>query len=220
MIVLLTLYLACATEADQNIATSNENAIPVEKEQEQKRPRVIIVGDSLTAGMGLPVDQAYPKLLEQRLDMENLPTEVLNAGQSGDTTAGGLRRVDWLLQQKPDLLIIELGANDGMRGIPLAEVQANLAAMIEKAQKEEVLVKLMEMRIPPNYGEQYSAGFHKIYQTLATKYEIELIPFLLADVAGDASLNQADGIHPTKEGHQKMAESSFATIKKWRENFK
>ena len=217
--IVVWFLLACSGDAViEEEKTSAERLSTETKATTQKAPRIIILGDSLTAGMGLPVDSAYPKLLEKRLRGEDLPTEILNAGQSGDTTAGGLRRIDWLLNQKPDLLIIQLGANDGMRGIPLEEVRRNISAMIEKAQKANIPVKLADMRIPPNYGEEYTKGFQAIYPELAAQYQIELLPFLLQDVAGQKQLNQADGIHPTKEGHQQISERLYDSIKGWRKN--
>lgn len=215
--IFLWLMIACSSEIAENKEVAQEKINTEEKRTTEKRPRVIILGDSLTAGMGLPLDAAYPKLLEKRLKEAKLPTEIVNAGQSGDTTAGGLRRIDWLLSQKPDLLVIELGANDGMRGIPLDEVRANISAMIEKAQQANVPVKLVDMRIPPNYGEEYTSGFQAIYVELAERYQIELLPFLLQEVGGKKELNQADGIHPTQEGHQQISSRLYEPFKTWRE---
>ena len=182
----------------------------------ESKPRIVILGDSLTAGLGLDIDSAYPALVEQQLSDLGYPTEILNAGQSGDTTAGGVRRVDWLLKQKPDLLIVELGANDGMRGIPLSEIEKNLNAIIDKSQEANVSVFLMDMYIPTNFGQEYTNGFHSIFATVAKEQEITLLPFLLEDVAGKATLNQADGIHPTAEGHTLMAKVVLEGIKPWR----
>ena len=179
-------------------------------------PRVIILGDSLTAGLGLAVDQAYPNLLAAQLGAEGLPTEILNAGVSGDTTAGGLRRVDWLLKQKPDLLVIELGANDGMRGTPVEEVRSNLAKIIDKSQAAGVETWLMQMMVPPNYGAEYAAAIREIYPALAAEKEVKLLPFLLQDVAGKAELNQADGIHPTSQGQVLMEATLRPYFQQWR----
>lgn len=184
-----------------------------------EKPRVIILGDSLTAGLGLDVNKAYPALVENQLGELGYPTEILNAGQSGDTTAGGLRRVDWLLKQNPDLLIVELGANDGMRGIPLVEIEKNLNGIIDKAQEKGVPVFLMDMYIPSNFGQEYTDGFHATFAKIAAKQEILLLPFLLQDVAGKPELNQADGIHPTAEGHKLMADAVCKGIKKWRQDW-
>ena len=180
------------------------------------KPRIVILGDSLTAGLGLDINSAYPALVEQQLTDIGYPTEILNAGQSGDTTAGGVRRVDWLLKQKPDLLIVELGANDGMRGIPLSEIEKNLNAIIDKSQEANVSVFLMDMYIPTNFGKEYTDGFHNLFATIAAEQEITLIPFLLQDVAGKPNLNQADGIHPTAEGHKLMANVVLNGVQDWR----
>ena len=155
--------------------TSNASVDPEAKTE--KKPRIIILGDSLTAGLGLDVNQAYPALVAQQLGEQGYPTEILNAGQSGDTTAGGLRRVDWLLKQKPDLLIVELGANDGMRGVPLEEIEKNLNGIIDKAQNKNVPVFLMDMYIPSNFGKEYTDGFHAIFARTAEEQKIPLLPF-------------------------------------------
>lgn len=180
------------------------------------QPKIIILGDSLTAGLGLDVNLAYPALVANQLNELGYPTEIINAGQSGDTTAGGLRRVDWLLKQSPDLLIVELGANDGMRGIPLAEIEKNLNGIIDKAQAKDVPVFLMDMYIPSNFGQEYTDGFHAIFDKTAKAQKIPLIPFMLQDVAGKPELNQADGIHPTAEGHLLMADVVREGIIEWR----
>ena len=202
--------IATETVSETSKTTSKPEAIA------KDQPRVIILGDSLTAGLGLDVNLAYPALVAKQLGELGYPTEIINAGQSGDTTAGGLRRVDWLLKQNPDLLIVELGANDGMRGIPLPEIEKNLNGIIDKAQVKDVPVFLMEMYIPTNFGQEYTDGFHDIFTKTAASQGIPLIPFLLQDVAGKPELNQADGIHPTAEGHRLMANVVREGIKDWR----
>ena len=182
----------------------------------EEKPRVIILGDSLTAGLGLDVSKAYPALVETQLGELGYPTEILNAGQSGDTTAGGLRRVDWLLKQHPDLLIVELGANDGMRGIPLPEIEKNLNGIIDKAQANDTPVFLMDMYIPSNFGQEYTSGFHALFAKTAKEQDIQLLPFMLQEVAGQPELNQADGIHPTAKGHELMADVVRESLKEWR----
>ena len=182
----------------------------------EEKPRIIILGDSLTAGLGLDINLAYPALVAEQLEELGYPTEIINAGQSGDTTAGGLRRVDWLLKQNPDLLIVELGANDGMRGIPLPEIEKNLNGIIDKAQAKDTRVFLMEMYIPSNFGKEYTDGFNDIYDKIAKEQSISLIPFLLQEVAGKPELNQADGIHPTAKGHELMADVVRSGIIEWR----
>jgi acyl-CoA thioesterase-1 len=219
------LCLSCTVQStlDQtstDIATETVSEVtksPVKTEALiEDKPRVIILGDSLTAGLGLDVNLAYPSLVASQLNELGYPTEIINAGQSGDTTAGGLRRVDWLLKQNPDLLIVELGANDGMRGIPLTEIEKNLNGIIDKAQNKDTPVFLMDMYIPSNFGKEYTDGFHDIYDQIAKEQSIPLIPFLLQEVAGKPELNQADGIHPTAEGHELMADVVRESIKEWR----
>jgi len=177
------------------------------------RPRVVALGDSLTAGLGLPTASAYPALLEQRLKEDGMDFEVVNAGISGDTSAGGLERLDWALQGDVRVLIVALGANDGLRGLPLEQLRGNLSQIIERAQGKGIAVLLAGMEAPPNYGRDYIAGFHKIYPELAAQYHIALVPFLLQNVAGNASLNQRDGIHPTPEGARIVADNVWSVLK-------
>ncbi|MFQ5950127.1 MAG: arylesterase [Nitrospiria bacterium] len=168
-----------------------------------ERERVIVAfGDSLTAGFGVAADEAYPALLEKKLRGAGYRYRVINAGVSGDTTAGGLRRVDWILRNRPDLIILELGANDGLRGLDIGLAEKNLAKIIERLQKEGVKVVLAGMKMPPNYGKAYTDAFEQIYPNLAARYRIPLIPFFLEGVAARSFLNQADGIHPTAEGYR------------------
>ena len=215
------VWFSCTVQTTNEQAstkkTPKENTVVEQVETTtEAKPRIIILGDSLTAGLGLDVDSAYPALVEQQLTDLGYPTEILNAGQSGDTTAGGVQRVDWLLKQKPDLLIVELGANDGMRGIPLGEIEKNLNTIIDKAQETNTSVFLMDMYIPPSFGKEYADGFHGLFSKVAKEQNILLLPFMLADVAGKPNLNQADGIHPTAEGHALMADVVLNSIKEWR----
>ena len=177
------------------------------------RPRVVALGDSLTAGLGLPTASAYPALLEGRLNEHGMDFEVVNAGISGDTSAGGLERLDWALQGDVRVLIVALGANDGLRGLPLDQLRGNLSQIVERAQAKGITVLLAGMEAPPNYGRDYIAGFHKIYPELAAQYHIALVPFLLQGVAGNASLNQRDGIHPTPEGARIVADNVWGVLK-------
>jgi acyl-CoA thioesterase-1 len=173
---------------------------PVEAED-----RVIVaLGDSLTAGWGVAPDEAYPALLEARLRREGFPYRVINAGVSGDTTAGGLHRLDWVLRSRPEIAIVGLGANDGLRGQPIAEMRGNLTRIVDRLRAAEVKVLLAGMRMPPNYGEyaqQFAAAFPLVGQR-ATAF----VPFLLDGVAADPRLNQADGIHPNAAGHRVIAD--------------
>jgi len=170
------------------------------------RPRIVAFGDSLTAGLGVSADESYPAQLQRRLDTLNYRYRVINAGVSGDTTAGGLRRVPWVLNSKPVLVILELGGNDGLRGLSLDQTKSNLRQIIQRLQQAGVTVILAGMKLPPNYGQEYTMGFEAIYPTLAKQYQLPLIPFFLEGVAASATLNQADGIHPTKEGYRMIVE--------------
>jgi acyl-CoA thioesterase-1 len=170
------------------------------------RPRVVCLGDSLTAGLGLSSDQAYPALLERRLAEGGLDYEVVNAGVSGDTSAGGLRRLDWSLTGDVKVLVLALGANDGLRGLPPRDLRDNLARIIETSQRRGAKVVLAGMEAPPNFGAPYTREFRAVYQDLARSYPVAFVPFLLEGVAGVASLNQADGIHPTADGQRRIAD--------------
>lgn len=166
---------------------------------------LVFLGDSLTAGYGLDGEQAFPALVEKALVTEGHKVQVVNAGISGDTSAGGLARMDWLLKRKPDLLVVCLGANDGLRGLSLESSEKNLRGILEKAKAAGAKVLLIGMQIPPNYGPDYTRGFAEIYPRLAKEQGVELLPFLLEGVAGRRELNQADGIHPTAEGQKILA---------------
>jgi acyl-CoA thioesterase-1 len=177
------------------------------------RPRIVALGDSLTAGLGLSQDQAYPRLLQDRLDATGLNFEVVNAGVSGDTSAGGLSRLDWALEGDVRILIVALGGNDGLRGLPPEELGRNLATIIEIAQDRGVRVILAGMEAPPNFGAAYTAGFRSVYVDLAERFDVRLIPFLLEGVAGDPDLNQSDGIHPTEAGATVIADTLWAVLR-------
>jgi acyl-CoA thioesterase-1 len=179
---------------------------------DEVRPRIVAFGDSLTAGLGVAAEQAYPARLQRRLEEQGFRYRVVNAGVSGDTTAGGLRRVDWVLKSRPDFVILELGANDGLRGLKLEETKGNLERIIQRCQDASVTVILAGMKLPPNYGRDYTKGFEAIYPALARAYRLTLIPFFLDGVAGSASLNQADGIHPTSEGYRIIADNVLETV--------
>ena len=168
-------------------------------------PRIVALGDSLTAGLGIPHDQAYPSVLEQKLKEEGRAIDVINAGVSGDTSADGLRRTNWALEGNVRLLIVALGANDGLRGLPVGQMKANLQGIIHRARQRGIPVLLVGMEAPPNYGEQYAAEFRKVFQDLARENKVPFVPFLLQGVAGVGELNQADGIHPTSAGAERIA---------------
>ncbi len=184
-------------------------AAPVQPE----RPKIVAFGDSLTAGLGVPIERAYPAQLQKRLEAEGYRYQVVNAGVSGDTTAGGLRRVGWVLNSRPNIVILELGANDGLRGLNLDQTRQNLEAIIQRLTQAGVRVVLAGMKLPPNYGEDYTAGFERVYTGLARQYRLPFIPFLLDGVAAKPSLNQADGIHPTEEGYHIVADTVYEALR-------
>jgi acyl-CoA thioesterase-1 len=167
---------------------------------------VVVLGDSLTAGLGVAPDEAYPARLESRLRREGFAYRVVNAGVSGDTSAGGLRRVDWVLRAKPDVVIVALGANDGLRGLSVDALRDNLEAIVTRLRGAGARVLLAGMRVPPNYGDDYARAFAAVFPTVARRTGVPLAPFLLEGVAGEVRLNQGDGIHPTAEGQRLMAD--------------
>jgi len=184
----------------------------------QNRPKTILFfGDSLTAGYGLSSpDQAFPKLVETELNKKNKKVKVINSGLSGETSAGGLSRIDWVLRQPVDVFVLELGANDGLRGLPLDQTRKNLQAIIDKVKSKYPRAKIVlaGMMVPPNMGQSYSDEFKKVYPDLAAKNNSQLIPFLLEGVGGDEKLNQGDGIHPNIDGHKIIAKNLVKIFEK------
>lgn len=179
---------------------------------------ILIVGDSISAAFGLEIDQGWTALLEERLEEEGANIEVMNASVSGDTTAGGLARLPRLLEQhNPDLVVIELGGNDGLRGMPPTNMQQNLSAMVEQSQEAGAEVLLLGMRIPPNYGVRYTQAFEQVFADISEKYDVALLPFVLDGIAGEAdqSLMQSDGIHPTAEGQPLILDNVWPYIETW-----
>jgi len=188
-------------------------AEPPASRTEDERPKIVFLGDSLTAGLGLLDTESYPSLLQVRMDREGFQYEVVNAGVSGDTSAGGLRRLDWALQEDVRVLIVALGANDGLRGLSVGEMKHNLGQIIEAARAKNVVVILAGMEAPPNYGAEYATSFRQAYRELAQQYRVLFIPFLLDKVAGQAGLNQADGIHPNPRGAAIVADTVWNVLK-------
>jgi len=175
--------------------------------EESERTLVVFLGDSLTAGYGLDAEQAFPHLVEETLQNEGIEIKAVNAGVSGDTTAGGLSRLDWLLRQEPDGLVVGLGGNDGLRGLDLEASEENLRAIVEGGQAAGADVLLLGMLIPPNYGPDYTEEFAAMYPQIAEDTGAALLPFLLEGVAGDPELNLPDGIHPNVQGQKLVAET-------------
>jgi len=175
---------------------------------------ILFFGDSLTAGYGLSPEEAFPALVERQLNAKGKPCRVINAGLSGETSAGGLTRIDWVLRQPVDIFVLELGANDGLRGLPLEQTRANLQAIIDKVKAKFPKAKIVVagMMVPPNMGPEYSAGFKVLFPELAKKNNALFIPFLLEGVAGNEKLNLPDGIHPNTEGHKIVAANLVKVI--------
>jgi len=179
-------------------------------------PRFILcLGDSLTAGYGLELEEAYPALLQEKIDALGLPFKVINGGLSGETSAGGLRRIDWMLRRPVDILVLALGANDGLRGLEVAATHRNLQAIIDRASRKYPKIKIViaGMKAPPNMGREFTENFAAIYPELARTNDALLIPFLLESVAAEPSLNLADGMHPNPAGHKIIAETLWRHLK-------
>jgi acyl-CoA thioesterase-1 len=176
--------------------------------------QVLFIGTSLTAGLGLAPDSAYPQLIQQKIDAAHLPFEVVNAGVSGETTAGLLRRLDWLLRGRFDVILVETGANDGLRGTPVATVRENLHTILSRihSTRPNARLLLVQMEAPPNLGPEYTKAFHAMYPELANEQGATLVPFLLSGVAGDEKLNQADGIHPNQRGERIVADNVWRSL--------
>jgi acyl-CoA thioesterase-1 len=175
---------------------------------------LLFIGTSLTAGLGLEPDSAYPQLIQEKIESAHLPFEVVNAGVSGETTAGLLRRLDWLLKANFGVVVVETGANDGLRGVPVTTVKENLRTILSRirAARPEARVLVVQMEAPPNLGPEYTQGFHALYADVARETGATLIPFLLAGVAGDRDLNQADGIHPNQRGEHIVADNVWRSV--------
>ncbi|MBT5874724.1 MAG: arylesterase [Candidatus Latescibacteria bacterium] len=176
---------------------------------------VLFFGDSITAGFGLDPDQAFPALIQTKVNQEGWNIHIINAGLSGETSAGGVRRIDWVLQRSIDVLVLELGGNDGLRGIDLTSTKQNLQDIMDRAREQypDVNIILAGMQIPPNMGPEYIQAFRDIYPALADENDVTLLPFLLKDVGGIRELNQSDGIHPTPQGHAVVAETVWTTLR-------
>ena len=204
-----------ATGDGKTAATGAQRDAPAASRQSPvARKTVLVVGTSLTAGLGLDPEEAYPALLQRKADSLGLHVEIVNAGLSGETSAGALRRMDWLLRGPADVVIIETGANDGLRGLDVDSTRANLRAIVGKvkAARPAARILLAQMEAPPNLGAKYTSAFHAMYQDVARETSTEVMPFLLAGVAGIASLNQPDGVHPNEKGEQIVANNVWAAL--------
>jgi acyl-CoA thioesterase-1 len=175
-------------------------------------PRIVFLGDSLTAGLGLPMEASVPALIERRLKAEGYGYAVVNAGVSGDTSAGGLNRLEWSLDGDVKVLVIELGANDGLRGLPVANMKRNLAEVIVRARSRGIRVVLTGMEAPPNFGAVYTSEFRDAYRQLAKEHDVIFVPFFLEGVAGIPALNQSDGMHPNAEGARVIEQTVWRAL--------
>lgn len=217
-LLLLFLFLSCGKSAEKEkenetiAATEPEQASETEENTDSKT--ILFFGDSLTAAMGLDPEEGFPAEIQEKIDSLGLNYQVVNAGLSGETTAGGKNRIEWVLNQDVDVFVLELGANDGLRGIPVEETRRNLQAIIEtvRAKNPEVEIILAGMQIPPNMGPEYATEFRNMFPEIASEENVHLIPFLLEGVAGDPAFNQQDGIHPTAEGYDIVAQNVWTVL--------
>lgn len=210
-VCVLLLLPACGEE---QAAQGGKELSVRETVPEATGPVLLFLGDSLTFGYGLPPEESYPSLIEQKLQEAEIDLEVINAGVSGDTSASGLRRLDWLFRREPAVMVLALGANDGLRGIPVETTRANLEAIVEaaRARYPDMRILLAGMQAPPNMGQHFTDAFRRIFPELAAELNLALIPFLLDGVAGDPELNLADGIHPNPDGQKIVAENVWRVL--------
>lgn len=209
----LLLLAGCRNESASPSQQPQERQVPQDRQEPARaKPRVVFLGDSLTAGLGLPSDQSYPSLIGKKLKARGYDYEIVNAGVSGDTSAGGVRRLDWSLEGDVRALVVALGANDGLRGLPTDDLKRNLQAVLDRAKTRNIPVVLAGMEAPPNNGPDYTRAFRQVYADLAKEYPVRFVPFLLLGVAGNAALNQGDGIHPNERGAEVVADLVWAEL--------
>ncbi|NJW52489.1 arylesterase [Salinimicrobium oceani] len=210
------LFTSCKESSQKEVENEVEETSAEENDSEntENKKTILFFGDSLTAAMGLDPSEGYPAEIQEKIDSMGLNYEVVNAGLSGETSAGGKNRINWILNQDVDVFVLELGANDGLRGIPVAETKKNLQEIIDVVREKnpEVEILLAGMQIPPNMGPEYTSAFRNIFPSLAEENDLYLVPFLLEGVAGVAALNQQDGIHPTAEGYEIVAENVWEVL--------
>ena len=215
IIAAFIIILSSCTDNKKPVSTDQNNTTK-ETAPVTKKKTIVFYGNSLTAGYGVSPSEAFPAIIQKKIDSLGLPYQVINAGVSGETSSGGKTRIDWILREPVDIFILELGANDGLRGTPLSETKKNLQEIIDKVKAKYPDTKLIfaGMEIPPNMGQAYTTEFRNIYTDLAAKNKMTLIPFLLEGVGGEPELNQADGIHPTAKGHLIVAENVWKQLEK------
>ena len=210
----LNFLVSCGDSQKKEEKDRVEEANKSTNEANKEKGVILFFGTSLTAGMGLDPNEAYPAVIQQKIDSLGFDYEVVNAGLSGETTASGSNRISWVLNQDVDVFLLELGANDGLRGIPLEETRKNLQTIIDTVRQKnpQATIILAGMQIPPNMGKEYTTEFKEIFPQLAEQNDVKYIPFLLEGVAGDPALNQQDGIHPTAEGQKIMATTVWKVL--------
>jgi acyl-CoA thioesterase I len=215
VLMVFSLFIAVACNNDKKASDQNKDTATT-TDTIAKTKTIVFFGNSLTAGYGLTPQQAFPALIQNKIDSLSLPYKVINAGVSGETSTGGDARIDWILKQPLDVFVLELGANDGLRGIPVSQTKKSLQSIIDKVKTKYPLAKLIlaGMQIPPNMGVNYTTEFKNLYPELAAKNNMTLIPFLLEGVGGEAKLNQEDGIHPSAEGAKIVAENVWKELQK------
>jgi len=211
---LIAVMIACKPAGNEQKQAVQQTEKPMESKVRDEKKIILCFGNSITAGYELDVDQAFPAIIQRRIDSLKLPYTVINAGLSGETSASGKSRIEWTLQTVPDIFMLELGANDALRGLPLDQTSINLKAIIDQVKlvNPQVKVIIAGMKVPPNLGQEYTAAFENLFPTLAIEYNAILIPFILENVAGIPELNLRDGIHPTAEGHQIISETIWGYI--------
>lgn len=216
LVCLVIAVTGCAGNATDTNTSKEQPAAPAQVPDDGSapaRPKIVALGDSLTAGLGLLEQQAYPAALQRKVDADGYEFDVVNAGVSGETTAGGLRRLDWALEGDVRVLILALGANDGLRGLSVGAMKSNLVEIIERTKEKGIVVILAGMEAPPNYGPEYTVAFRQVFQDVAREQRVLFIPFLLVKVAGQSNLNQGDGIHPNAAGAAIMADTVWGVLR-------
>jgi acyl-CoA thioesterase I len=203
-----------ATSEESPVRSTSGAAADVGRAEPEARRTILFLGTSLTAGLGLDPDSAYPQRIQRKIDAAGLPYQVVNAGVSGETSAGLLRRLDWVLKRPADVVVVETGANDGLRGLPITATSATIGSVLDRIKRDRpgATLLLVQMEAPPNMGPEYTRAFHAMFPTLAREHGATLLPFLLEDVAGRPTLNQSDGIHPNNAGEAIVANTVWRAL--------
>ena len=213
--VAVVVFVSCGQNNESRENVKTDTAVLKNDTVAAKKKTIVFFGNSITAGYGLDLSEAFPARIQERLDSMNMPYKVVNAGVSGETSSGGRSRIDWILKQEVDIFVLELGGNDGLRGIPITETKKNLQTIIDKVKGKYPAAKIIitGMQIPPNMGKKYTTEFRSMYPDLAKQNNISIVPFILEGVGGNAELNLSDGIHPTAEGHRILANNVWNVLK-------